>query len=132
MEDEALAAAEQRMVQLRRQLRAERRKYRETTIALAAAGDIEARQAQSRLDSARWLHRAAYHVWRIIHRTRIARGEARRSPLDPEPQIELTDDQENITAASASSVGSDSLDPLSQGMPSGLAFMTTLPSRLRI
>jgi len=89
MSDGALAEVEQRLDMLRQRFRTERRNYRETTIASAAAGDVEARMTQSRLDSVRWLHRTAYHVWRIIHHTRIALGEAPRLKIDPEPEIEM-------------------------------------------
>ena len=46
----------------------------------------------SQIDSIRWLHRAAYHVWRIVHH--LARGEehAKDGPEASEPEFELDEE----------------------------------------
>jgi hypothetical protein len=44
-----------------------RRAMRASIIDSAAAGALDGETALARLDSARWLHRAAYHQWRIFH-----------------------------------------------------------------
>jgi phosphate:Na+ symporter len=84
--------AEGRLNQMRQALRQARRSYRETTIAAAAVGDLNARHTQARLDGIRWLHRAAYHVWRIVHHTGVALGEAPAEEPPQDAEIELTDD----------------------------------------
>lgn len=44
-----------------------RREMRAAIIDSAAAGALDGETALARLDTARWLHRAAYHQWRIFH-----------------------------------------------------------------
>ncbi|MEQ8507565.1 MAG: Na/Pi symporter [Rhodospirillaceae bacterium] len=53
-------------------LRTQRRSYRHTLITRASRGEIEPDQVADRLDSIRWLHRSAYHVWRAVHHLRQA------------------------------------------------------------
>lgn len=87
-----LASAENRLDLLRKRLREHRHAYRDETISRAATGDIEPDEAGPLLDSVRWLHRVAYHVWRIVHHLRIAESEAPRVVRDLEPAIEVRDD----------------------------------------
>lgn len=87
-----LAAAEARLDRLRVLLRRQRRGYRERTVAAASLQRIDARAALRRLDSVRWLHRVAYHVWRIVHHLRRAEQEAPGPPATPEAAVEVAED----------------------------------------
>lgn len=62
-----LAASARKFDRLQETMRRQRRSYRETTVAAASAQRIGASVALRRLDGIRWLHRVAYHVWRILH-----------------------------------------------------------------
>ncbi|GIL00725.1 MAG: hypothetical protein BroJett030_06240 [Alphaproteobacteria bacterium] len=68
--------AEARLDALRHRLRDARHEAREETIAAAASGAMATSDAMLRLDAIRWLHRVAYHLWRIVHHQRAARSEA--------------------------------------------------------
>ena len=59
--------SEQRLNRFRRLLRRHHELYRTRTLARAAAGEIGPEEALARLDAMRWLHRVAYHLWRIRH-----------------------------------------------------------------
>ncbi len=61
-------------------LRLQRRSYRHTLIIKASKGEIDPEQVADRLDSIRWLHRSAYHVWRAVHHLR----EAEDTSLSPD------------------------------------------------
>ncbi|TVQ54487.1 MAG: Na/Pi cotransporter family protein [Rhodobacteraceae bacterium] len=50
---------------LRRVMRAERARCRDRVLRTAAAGALSTEEALARLDAMRWLHRVAYHLWRI-------------------------------------------------------------------
>lgn len=72
--------------------------YRATVLERVAADQLELDDAIHRLDASRWLHRTAYHAWRIVYHLQavLGRGEAggrreipRRSELEPWPQLEL-------------------------------------------
>ena len=63
-------ATEDYFDKLRNLLRRQRRSYRRRLITLATKGLIDPEQTGDRLDSIRWLHRSAYHVWRIVHHLR--------------------------------------------------------------
>lgn len=52
-------------------LRRQRHSYRERLIRHASTGRIDPEQVGDRLDSVRWLHRSAYHVWRATHHLRL-------------------------------------------------------------
>ena len=56
--------------QLRQQLRERRYEYRDLAISDAASGGLDAGHAKLLLDSMRWLHRSAYHLWRILFHLR--------------------------------------------------------------
>ncbi|UUX49555.1 Na/Pi symporter [Nisaea acidiphila] len=59
------AAAEEIFDALRKSLREERRRLRDDAARAAAARELSLDDAIGRLDGIRWLHRCAYHVWRI-------------------------------------------------------------------
>lgn len=60
-----------RLDAMRIRLREQRRRYREGQIAAAPAqADVD--DILKRLDGMRWLHRVAYHAWRIVHHLRFA------------------------------------------------------------
>ena len=62
-----LKAAERDFDALRKGLREQRHRIREDAAYNAAAGLLSVDDTINRLDSIRWLHRSAYHVWRIAH-----------------------------------------------------------------
>ena len=71
-----LSAHAGRLNRVRRLLRRERERFRETTVAAAAARGLSPDAAIARLDAVRWLHRTAYHLWRIAHHLGRVRSEA--------------------------------------------------------
>ena len=79
---------EQELDQMRQQLREQRPEYRRNTIAKASAGEIETGEAMRRLDSMRWLHRVAYHLWRIVVHQRAAASEVSQTEEESDPHIE--------------------------------------------
>ncbi|MEZ5670477.1 MAG: Na/Pi symporter [Alphaproteobacteria bacterium] len=84
--------ADRRLDRLRRLLRDQRRGFRERTLVLAAEQRLDAETAVLRLDSIRWLHRAAYHVWRIVHHLRLAEEQAAPEPAAPAVETEAEED----------------------------------------
>jgi phosphate:Na+ symporter len=60
---------------LRKRFRDERHAYRQSTLVQATRGFIDDDIALRRLDAIRWLHRSAYHVWRILHHLAVARSQ---------------------------------------------------------
>ena len=70
-------------------MRDQRRSYRQGVIIRASQGRIAPDEAVARMDSIRWLHRSAYHVWRIVHHVR----QSEYATLAPD-----TRDDGNITA----------------------------------
>lgn len=83
-----LAAAEDRLDRLRTVLRRQRRSYRARTVAAASRHEIGADAALQRLDGVRWLHRVAYHIWRILHH--LHRGE-QQTPTPPDATEDRAD-----------------------------------------
>lgn len=65
-------AAEVRFDRIRRLLRDQRHVVRERTVRATARREIDAYVTLARLDSVRWLHRVAYHLWRILAHMRAA------------------------------------------------------------
>jgi phosphate:Na+ symporter len=59
--------AAERLDELRKTLREEQRRYRTDTIAAASLQSGVTTTTLERLDSMRWLHRVAYHLWRVCH-----------------------------------------------------------------
>lgn len=79
--------AEERFDRIRALLRDQRHLFRSRTLTSASSHRIDADTALTRLDSIRWLHRAAYHVWRIVHHLR--RGEALKAERRDAPEAVL-------------------------------------------
>ncbi|MCY6379465.1 Na/Pi cotransporter family protein [Hoeflea prorocentri] len=50
---------------LRKHLRARRNAFRSEVLDMAPGTDVD--EILVRIDSVRWLHRVAYHIWRIVH-----------------------------------------------------------------
>ncbi|MCL5777509.1 Na/Pi symporter [Limibaculum sp. FT325] len=65
------AVAEGQANRLRRILRDERDRFRDATIDAVTEQAISGQEGLGRLDAVRWLHRVAYHLWRIEHHLRI-------------------------------------------------------------
>lgn len=61
--------------------------YRDELIRQAASHEVDPDTLTLRLDASRWLHRTAYHVWRIgVHLDRVAGTHlGQESPADTEP-----------------------------------------------
>ncbi|NND49072.1 MAG: Na/Pi cotransporter family protein [Rhizobiales bacterium] len=87
-----LAAAEKQIDLLRKSLSDRRYSYRDQLIARASTGEIDAAEAPRRMDAMRWLHRVAYHVWRMVHHQRIAKSDTPAKPRNLEPAIEVRSD----------------------------------------
>ena len=90
--DEDAASSEERFNRLRKLLRAQRRSYRARMVASAAERQISAQTMLHRLDSVRWLHRVAYHLWRTLHHLRLAEQQAPPAPDRRELAIESEED----------------------------------------
>jgi len=78
-------AQEQRLARLHALLRDQRRHYRYITIQAAAHQDIDADTTLWRMDGVRWLHRVAYHVWRIVHHLSAATQPNHQQISAPNP-----------------------------------------------
>ena len=63
--DPPSAASAEAADALRRRLRRRRDDYRAAAVERAAAGRLPAEELGRRMDAVRWLHRSAYHLWRI-------------------------------------------------------------------
>jgi len=61
--------------ELRQRLRERRYEYRDLAISDAASGGMDAGRTRLLLDSMRWLHRSAYHLWRILFHLRRTRED---------------------------------------------------------
>lgn len=84
--------AETRLNRLRRILRGQRRIYRERLLMQASTGRLDDEAALQRLDAVRWLHRVAYHLWRIQHHlTRLREAAIPTSPRR-EAAVEVLED----------------------------------------
>lgn len=59
---------------LRALMRRQRRRYRRRSVAEATEKSLDADNLVRRLDAVRWLHRVAYHLWRLHHY--VARADA--------------------------------------------------------
>ena len=84
-----LPAAERRFDRLRALLREQRHIYRARMVEAAAQRRISADTTLRRLDSVRWLHRVAYHLWRILHHLGRAEVEVPPKPEESELVVEL-------------------------------------------
>jgi phosphate:Na+ symporter len=73
---------EPKLDEFRRNMRDQRHLLREDTISMTASRKLASAQALIRLDAVRWLHRVAYHLWRIsVHLPELKREpEASQTP----------------------------------------------------
>ena len=85
-------AAEKRLDDLRKTLREERRGYRTDTIAAASTQSGVTSGTLERLDSVRWLHRVAYHLWRVCHHMHTIEDPVSAKPLEAEMDFELAEE----------------------------------------
>jgi phosphate:Na+ symporter len=76
---------------LRKDLRESRRSYRSDTIERASRDEIATDDAMDRLDAMRWLHRVAYHIWRITHHQLVAEGTVTAEPRPAEAKFDIED-----------------------------------------
>lgn len=83
---------EDRLDRLRSLFRSQRRRYRDQMVQVAARHEISTDVALQRLDSMRWLHRTAYHLWRILHH--LCRAETEK-PAQPQSEERLVDAEED-------------------------------------
>jgi len=83
---------EDAMDRLRSQLRARRSAYRQKMIAMAPDGETDIDTIMQRLDGMRWLHRVAYHVWRILHHLRLASSANAVGETDDDAALEAGED----------------------------------------
>ncbi|GAB4350926.1 MAG: hypothetical protein Kow0026_07540 [Oricola sp.] len=77
------AALEPQLDKLRSLLRGQRHVVRRNTIDSAAHGMIGTGTTLLRLDAVRWLHRTAYHLWRIAHHLAVASGSGKGGTAVP-------------------------------------------------
>lgn len=84
--------AEERFDRVRDLLRDQRHIYRARTLSSASRRRIDADTALARLDAVRWLHRAAYHVWRILHHLRRAEAQKGDGREAPEAILDVAED----------------------------------------
>ena len=89
LEDGDFAIFETKFDRLRSILREQRQVYRERMVSAAAQQRISTYDTLRKLDSARWLHRVAYHIWRILHHLRRADEDIPVTPPSPEVAVEL-------------------------------------------
>lgn len=77
---------------LRRTFRAEREQHRAQSFADVAQGKVSPESAIQRSDAMRWLHRSAYHVWRIcLHLANVQAVEPKQLRLTEERRLEFED-----------------------------------------
>ncbi len=68
---------------LRKDYRDHRKTFRAETVKLASRGELDSEATMDRMDSVRWLHRVAYHLWRITYHMDRA---AMQAPEEIRPQ----------------------------------------------
>lgn len=81
----------------RQELKRLRREYRTRIVAAAARGEIDAETTEAKMDAVRWLHRSAYHLWRIMHHLAAmdapaARAGRREQTEQTEPRLDVAND----------------------------------------
>ncbi len=77
---------------LRKRFRKQRTLYREQTIGSRAQELADMDALVARLDGVRWLHRVAYHIWRIIHHQIIALSVAPATATESEAELDFEED----------------------------------------
>lgn len=92
LKDGDYAVLETKFDRLRSILREQRHVYRERMVSAAAQQRISTYDTLRKLDSARWLHRVAYHIWRILHHIRRAEEDIPATPPSLEIAVELEDE----------------------------------------
>jgi phosphate:Na+ symporter len=83
-----------RMDRLRGLLRRQRSTYRTSMIDKGIVQGIDAHVVLQRLDALRWLHRVAYHFWRILHHLRLLHEQGK--PLKREVEEPEQEDEDEI------------------------------------
>ena len=84
-----LPETEARLDRIRSFLRQQRHVLRDRFVAESADQQVDGEDTLLRLDALRWLHRVAYHVWRITHHNRVA---SEGGPLDLAAELKEPDD----------------------------------------
>jgi len=84
-----LAVSCDRMDRIRDILRDQRERYRAHVVEFSARAPSSAGEALHRMDSVRWLHRVAYHFWRILHHMERAGSQEPHPEADNEPALEI-------------------------------------------
>ena len=77
--------------QLRKNLRENRHSFRSETIDRATRDEIATDDAMARLDAMRWLHRVAYHIWRMTYHQLVAEGAIPSEPRPAEARLDSED-----------------------------------------
>jgi phosphate:Na+ symporter len=87
------AACEEGLNRLRVFLRRQRRVWREVLIGEAATRSLSSDELLLKLDALRWLHRVAYHLWRLrLHLNAL--GSRDGTTVSPREEIHIDIDQE--------------------------------------
>ncbi|AJE48421.1 Na/Pi cotransporter family protein [Celeribacter indicus] len=83
-------ATEEMLDRLRRLLHDQRKHPRDRIVEDAVFGRISDEIALARLDALRWLHRVAYHLWRIrLHQNAIATPRTEAVPQEKETRVDV-------------------------------------------
>ncbi|WP_269582574.1 Na/Pi cotransporter family protein [Roseibium sp. Sym1] len=81
---------EHRLNRLRTLMRRQRRQMRDSLIARAAARTLPEKAIWLKLDALRWLHRVAYHLWRLqVHRNALASAEIPVVSTEEEARLDV-------------------------------------------
>lgn len=112
-----LEKLETAMNDLRRSLRDERHTFREQTIERATTDTGNAATLLDSLDSIRWLHRTAYHVWRIAHHLHRAQLDNPPPEQVPEAAVDAANDVENNAGPPRQPQTADSTPPRDRATP---------------
>lgn len=87
-----LVAGRDRLDRFRALMRRQRRSYRQRCIETGIATDLDAQEIVLQLDAVRWLHRVAYHFWRIIHHVNLAEGDGNTPQQGREAVFDIGND----------------------------------------
>jgi phosphate:Na+ symporter len=90
--EDDLAVSRARMDRIRGIMRGQREDYRAHIIALSVREAASADDVLHRMDSVRWLHRVAYHVWRILYHLERARSQSPPPAAEIETALDMADD----------------------------------------
>ncbi len=78
-------AGEEALNRLQAHMDTERETYRARMVEDATRTDGDTDSLLRKLDSARWLQRVSFHLWRIVHHLRNAEEELSQPRVDPSP-----------------------------------------------